>query len=180
MKLKAFQTFSSNAFYCLYQPQLSHGLSLPICFLVFFALNKIIYKMICLKHIKYVENGMVCEIIKLYFCVQIERMNSCKQVDRKLRFIFEILLSGLTGETDSIGTYTASTTRCVTCITFKIAEEEIKLSHVSWTSLYFNIDSVNLLIAAKCFCQWSHQVDFMLFNANDCCQCNKNKNQNHS
>ena len=53
------------------------------------------------------------------------------------------------------------------------------LSYISWGSLYCNTNII-LLITAKSFCQWSHQINFMLFNANDGGQCNKNKNQDHS
>ena len=50
--------------------------------------------------------------------MQIERANNSRQ---EMNVIFEILLIGLTGEADSIGTYTTSTI-WFTRIAFKIAK----------------------------------------------------------
>ena len=58
--------------------------------------------------------------IKLSFCGKICTANGTHS-SQEMELIFEILLIGLTGEADSIGTYTTSTI-WFTCIAFKIAK----------------------------------------------------------
>ena len=71
--------------------------------------------MVFVKYIEYVEKY----VYNAEYEIIILRANGTNS-KQEMKVIFEILLIGLTGEADSIGTYTASTTRCVTCITFKI------------------------------------------------------------
>ena len=79
--------------------------------------------MVCVKYImyiKYVEKYVYNAEYEIIICGKICTANGANS-SQEMELIFEILLIGLTGEADSIGTYTTSTI-WFTCIAFKITK----------------------------------------------------------